>query len=81
MTVNHTIDWEGVMFPTRDWLDCHRGEGSSRDQKDRSQHHEQEWGAPPTTLVVLQVGGDKVIAICHKWHSTSALMMPIVAVW
>ena len=32
---------------------------------------------PPTTIVVHTVAGEEGIAACHKWHSTSALMMLI----
>ena len=47
-------------------------------QKDRSPGHEQGWGVPPTTIIVPQVVGKEDVTVCHKWHSTSALMMPEV---
>ena len=32
----------------------------------------------PTTNIVSQVAGEEDIAMCHKRHSSSALMMPDV---
>ena len=57
------------------------GDGGSQDQKDRSPYHEQGWGLLQTIIIVHQVAGEENVAVCHKWHSTSALMMPIVIVW
>ena len=59
-------------------MDCQRGDKGSRDQKDRSPCHEQGWRTPPTTIVALQVAGEEDVTICHKWCSTSTLMMPEV---
>ena len=39
------------------------GERCSRDQKDRSPRHDQRQGVPPTTIIVLQVAGEEVVAV------------------
>ena len=76
---DHTIDWDGVKFPVRDTDWTSRGvNGGSRDQKDRSPHHEQGWDARLTTIIVLQVAGEEDVAICYKRYNTLALKMPKV---
>ena len=78
---NHIIYWEGMKFHARDsdWT-ARRVKEAVGIRKTGAHTMERETGAPLTTIIVLQVAVEEVIAICHKQHNTLALMMPIVTV-
>ena len=69
VSYNHTTEWEGVKYPSRDSDTTKRGIWDAIDiKKTWGPRHKPWWGAPPTSTVLHQAAA--------LWRQRAALMIP-----